>query len=147
MMPTYAGQGHCSPSAVSGMSERMLVSKGVDASMQTVEAVQALAALAQQTRLEIFRLLASRLPDGLPATEIATTLAVAPTTLSFHLQQLTQAGLLVQRRESRKLIYSVDAEGMRDLLGFLSDDCCQGRPELCRPSGVPSTSDAKATCC
>lgn len=113
--------------------------------MQTVEAVQALAALAQQTRIEIFRLLASLLPEGLPATEIATKLAVAPTTLSFHLQQLTQAGLLVQRRESRKLIYSVDAEGMSNLLGFLSDDCCQGRPELCRPASacVPAAGGPK----
>jgi|SRR5579859_4649694 len=116
--------------------------------MRTVDAVQALAALAQQTRLEIFRLLASLLPDGLPATEIATKLTVAPTTLSFHLQQLTQAGLLVQRRESRKLIYSVDADGMRDLLGFLSDDCCQGRPELCRPASVctPAEGETKAVC-
>jgi ArsR family transcriptional regulator len=117
-----------------------LQSEWVGMSMKTGEAVQALAALAQQTRLEIFRLLANLLPEGLPATEIATTLGVAPTTLSFHLQQLTQAGLLVQRRESRKLIYSVDANGMRDLLGYLSDDCCHGRPELCRPA-------ASLTCC
>ena len=99
--------------------------------METNTAIEALAALAQATRLGIFRLLLRQGPSGLPAGEIAAALAVPPATLSFHLKQLEQAGLLTSRRDSRLIFYAADIEGIRRLLAFLTEDCCQGRPEIC----------------
>lgn len=69
----------------------------------------------------------------MPAGQIAEQLDVPPATMSFHLKELTHAGLIEQRREGRSLIYTVDFKGMRSLLGYLMEDCCQGRPELCQP--------------
>jgi len=99
--------------------------------MEITQAIGALGALAQATRLEVFRLLLRQGPNGLPAGEIAAALAVPPATLSFHLKQLEQAGLLTARRDSRLIYYAADIEGVRRLLAFLTEDCCQGRPEIC----------------
>jgi DNA-binding transcriptional ArsR family regulator len=99
--------------------------------MDTETAITALAALAQDTRLRTFRLLVQTGPDGLPAGEIARRLEVQPATLSFHLQQLERAGLVVSHRDSRRIIYAPDFQGMRALLAFLTQDCCNGRPEIC----------------
>jgi DNA-binding transcriptional ArsR family regulator len=99
--------------------------------METQTAIDALSALAQETRLSAFRLLVRTGPEGLAAGEIARQLAVPPATLSFHLSQLERAGLVASKRQSRQIIYAADFEGMRALLGFLTRDCCQGRPEIC----------------
>jgi ArsR family transcriptional regulator len=95
------------------------------------QAVTALSALGHETRLAVFRLLVKAGPDGLPAGRIAEELAVAPSTLSGHLAQLERAGLLRSARADRRILYAVDFIGTRRLLGFLVDDCCDGRPELC----------------
>lgn len=104
--------------------------------MDVERATEALAALAQETRLEIFRILVRTGPQGLAAGAIAQALDVAPPTLSFHLQQLHHAGLVTKRRASRSLIYGVNISGMNELMSFLSEDCCGGHPELCRPAVV-----------
>ena len=101
--------------------------------METSDALQALGALAQETRLEVFRLLVRTGPLGLPAGRIAERIGVQPATLSFHLKELERAGLLSARRESRQIYYAPDVEGMRDLLAFLTEDCCGGHPEICAP--------------
>ncbi len=95
--------------------------------MDKKAALSALAALSQETRLDIFRLLVQSGPEGRAAGAIADRLRVAPATLSFHLSQLTNAGLIEQRRESRSLIYSAAFGRMNDLLGFLTENCC-GNP-------------------
>jgi DNA-binding transcriptional ArsR family regulator len=93
--------------------------------MELTEVGEALAALAQPSRLELFRLLVRRGPEGLPAGEIATRLAIPATTLSFHLSQLTRAGLLAARREGRSILYAADYDRMRDLMAFLTEHCCE----------------------
>ncbi len=99
--------------------------------MEMKSAIAALAALAQETRLAVFRLLVEAGPDGLPAGIIAARLGVAPATLSFHLGQLERAALIGSRRNGRQILYTADIEGTRRLLAFLTEDCCGGRPELC----------------
>jgi ArsR family transcriptional regulator, arsenate/arsenite/antimonite-responsive transcriptional repressor len=99
--------------------------------MESERAVQALSALAHETRLAVFRLLVREEPAGLPAGEVASRLQVTPATLSFHLAHLERAGLLLSNRRSRQIVYRVDLEGTRRLLAFLTEDCCQGRPDLC----------------
>lgn len=101
--------------------------------MDTKQAVEALAALSQDMRLDVFRLLVRTGPGGLCAGEIAERLAVRQNTLSTNLGVLTRAGLLVSAREGRSIRYFADLDGMRRLLGFLLEDCCGGRPETCRP--------------
>lgn len=101
--------------------------------MKLSAAAGALGALAQDTRLAIFRFLVERGPEGLPAGRIALKFGLPPATLSFHLAQLKQAGLVGSRREGRSLIYAADFARMRALLGFLTEDCCGGRPEICLP--------------
>lgn len=119
--------------------------------MKTQQAVSALAALAQETRLRIFRLLVKQGGDGLPAGQIAKRLKIPAATMSFHLKELTQAGLIEQRREGRSLIYSLDTAATRQLLEFLVQDCCQGHPELCEPQLIsiapsgPKKKQAKKT--
>lgn len=103
--------------------------------MEANHAVTALSALAQASRLAAFRLLVGEGPDGLPAGAIAERLDIPPATLSFHLAQLAQAGLVRARREGRSLVYSVDFENMRALLGFLAEHCCGGDPEACGLEG------------
>jgi DNA-binding transcriptional ArsR family regulator len=94
--------------------------------MTTLEALAALGSLAQQTRLEAFRLLVRRGPEGLPAGAIAEALEVPASSLSFHLHQLMHARLVTQERRSRQLIYAADYERMNALLGFLTENCCGG---------------------
>lgn len=101
--------------------------------METIEATRRLSALAQEARLDVFRLLVRAGPDGLPAGEIARTLDTAPNTLSAQLLVLSNAGLVRARRAGRSIIYSVDFAAMSDLLIFLTEDCCGGRSEICAP--------------
>lgn len=92
--------------------------------MEKKAVLAALTALSQETRLDVFRLLVQAGPEGRSAGAIAEALGVAPATLSFHLSNLTNAGLIVQRRESRSLIYSADYDRMNAVLDFLSENCC-----------------------
>ena len=92
--------------------------------MDRKRAIAALGALAQETRLELFRLLVARGPEGLSAGIIAEKLGVMPSSLSFHLQQLVHAGLITQRRLSRQLIYSADYGAMSELMAYLTENCC-----------------------
>ena len=94
--------------------------------MKSATAIAALSALAQELRLALFRLLVQTGPDGLPAGRIAEALAVPNSSLSHHLAQLHEAGLIAQRREGRSLIYSADYAAMDALLGFLTENCCAG---------------------
>lgn len=94
--------------------------------MDQKRAIDALAALAQETRLELFRLLVATGPDGLPAGVIAERLGVQPSSLTFHLNQLNHAGLITQRRQSRQLIYSAEYDAMNALLAYLTENCCRG---------------------
>lgn len=96
-------------------------------------AINALQSLAQETRLEVFRLLVRAGQEGVPAGEIAVALDVPAPTLSFHLNHLSNAGLIEVRRDGRQRCYTVCFDQVRDLLGFLMEDCCQGRAELCAP--------------
>jgi DNA-binding transcriptional ArsR family regulator len=100
--------------------------------MESKQAVQALGALAQDTRLGIYRLLVQAGPQGLAAGSIAEKLDLAPATLSFHLAGLTRAGLAQSRQEGRFVIYSADFQAMNALVGYLSENCCGG--QTCQPS-------------
>lgn len=108
-----------------------------------------MSALAQDTRLDVFRLLVTHEPEGLPAGEIARQLAVPPNTLSTHLAVLTRAGLIHPERQSRSIIYRAALDALGAAMTFLVTDCCQGRPDLCasllaelapgcRPPAMPS---------
>ena len=99
--------------------------------MDKTDIVRALAALAHVHRLGIFRLLVKRGPSGLPAGEIADKMGIGPTNTSFHLKELDRAGLLRATRDGRYIHYAIDVEGMRKLLTYLTEECCEGRPELC----------------
>jgi len=101
--------------------------------MQLPVAVEALSALAHASRLAVFRLLVRAGPEGMAAGDIAREVGALPNTLSSHLTILGHAGLIRSRRDGRSVIYSADYEGMRGLLGFLIEDCCAGRPEICAP--------------
>jgi ArsR family transcriptional regulator len=99
--------------------------------MDLQTAVLALSALAHEQRLGIFRLLVVRGPSGLPAGEIADAVGASPTAASFHLKELDRAGLVRATRRGRYIHYAVHVEGTRRLLDYLTEDCCQGQPELC----------------
>ncbi len=105
--------------------------------MDSSQAVQALGALAHDTRLALFRMLVERGPDGLSAGVIADRLGVPPSSLTFHVQHLHRAGLITQRRLSRQLIYAADFAAMNGLVGFLTENCCgrgvAGSAPVCRP--------------
>ena len=101
--------------------------------MDNERAILALAALAQGTRLDTFRLLVRHEPEGLPAGEVARQLAVPHNTMSAHLAILTRASLIKAERQSRSIIYRADLAILREMTLFLVKDCCQGRPELCAP--------------
>jgi DNA-binding transcriptional ArsR family regulator len=96
-------------------------------------AIAALGALAQTTRLETFRLLVRREPEGVPAGELARLLEVPQNTMSAHLATLSRAGLVKSERQSRSIIYRANLDGLRDLTLFLVKDCCGGSSELCLP--------------
>ncbi|WP_025029526.1 ArsR/SmtB family transcription factor [Nitratireductor aquibiodomus] len=102
--------------------------------MQKTEAIYALAALGQETRLDVFRLLVQAGPQGLPAGEVAARLGVVQNTASAHLKVLSQSGMIRAEREGRIIRYTADMTGFRDLLAFLLEDCCNGNPDLCRPA-------------
>ena len=106
--------------------------------MEKTDAVTALAALAQDNRLDVFRLLVQAGPEGMPAGRVAEELEIAPNTLTFHFDRLRVAGLVTVRREGRSMIYAARYETMNGLLAFLTENCCQGRPASCRPAGKPS---------
>jgi DNA-binding transcriptional ArsR family regulator len=106
--------------------------------MDKRQAIAALGALAQETRLDLFRLLVTAGPQGLPAGTIAERLGVLPASLSFHLAQLVHAGLITQRRLGRHLIYSADYAAMNALLLYLTENCC-GRDAACAPLCDPAT--------
>ena len=99
--------------------------------METRTAVVALSALAQDSRLDVYRLLVEAGPDGLAAGEIAAQLDLPAPTLSFHLAQLRNADLVTVRRDGRSLIYAADFEAMNGRLGFLTETCCGGNPAAC----------------
>ncbi|OQM74517.1 ArsR/SmtB family transcription factor [Manganibacter manganicus] len=101
--------------------------------MDMKSALAALAALGQDTRLEIFRLLVKAGGEGIPAGEIAARLGAVQNTISAHLKILDHAGLVRAAREGRTIRYVADMTGFRDLLAYLMEDCCNGAPELCRP--------------
>ena len=94
--------------------------------MEKSNAVAALAALAQDNRLDVYRLLVQAGPNGLPAGAIAAALKLAPNTLTFHFDRLRGAGLLSVRREGRSMIYAAEFDKMNALLGFLTENCCGG---------------------
>jgi ArsR family transcriptional regulator len=111
--------------------------------MKKSDAIAALASLAQESRLGIFRLLVQRGPDGLAAGDIGDRLGLPSPTLSFHLHHLRHAGLLKARRESRSIIYSADFKSMASLMAYLTENCCAGRAELCAPAACAPASIAK----
>jgi len=114
--------------------------------MTKLKAVAALGALAQESRLDIFRLLIARGPEGMPAGEIGDRLKLPSPTLSFHLNQLRYAGLVGSRRESRSIIYSANFGAMRGLMTYLTEQCCGGRPELCVPSLLSPPQRGSGSC-
>jgi ArsR family transcriptional regulator, arsenate/arsenite/antimonite-responsive transcriptional repressor len=101
--------------------------------MDNIEVMAALSALAQATRLDTFRLLVSREPDGVAAGELARLVAVPQNTMSAHLAVLARAGLVRGERQSRSIIYRADLQRFHDVTLFLLKDCCGGRPEICAP--------------
>lgn len=111
--------------------------------MELSNATQRLSALAHDSRLEVFRLLVKAGPEGMPAGEIARTLLVAANTLSAQLLVLSNAKLIAARRAGRSIIYAVNFESIRDLLVFLTEDCCGGNPQVC----APLADIARASCC
>jgi ArsR family transcriptional regulator len=111
--------------------------------MDTSHALAGLSALAQDSRLKVFRLLVRRGPEGMAAGDIARDLKLPHNTLSSHLGILCRASLVKSRKKSRSIIYSVDLDGTRELLSFLVEDCCRGKREICRPL----IASALAECC
>jgi DNA-binding transcriptional ArsR family regulator len=101
--------------------------------MESEQAILALAALAQSTRLDVFRLLAKHEPDGLAAGDIARSLAVPQNTMSSHLAILSRAGLVSAQRFSRSIFYRADLARFQAVVLFMLKDCCDGRPEICAP--------------
>jgi DNA-binding transcriptional ArsR family regulator len=101
--------------------------------MDDLETISALAALAQNTRLEAFRLLVKHEPLGIPAGEIARLMAVPQNTMSAHLAILTRAGLIMAERQSRSILYRANLEQLNQLILYLLKDCCGGRSDICAP--------------
>jgi ArsR family transcriptional regulator len=104
--------------------------------MKKQDALAALAALAQDNRLDVFRLLVQAGPEGIAAGAVAVALDLAPNTLTFHFDRLRLADLVTVRREGRSMIYAARFETMNDLLGFLTENCCGGALEKCKPASA-----------
>ncbi len=104
--------------------------------MKKTHAVAILSALAQDNRLDVFRLLVEAGPEGMPAGHIANSLKLQPNALTFHLDRLREADLVSVRRDGRSMIYSARYEAMNALISYLTDNCCQGRPGRCAPRSV-----------
>lgn len=102
--------------------------------MKKQDAVAILTALAQDNRLDVFRLLVEAGREGMPAGHIASSLKLPPSALTFHLDRLREANLVTVRRDGRSMIYAARYEAMNALVAYLTDHCCQGRPELCKPA-------------
>ncbi|BDS07153.1 transcriptional regulator [Oceaniferula spumae] len=102
--------------------------------MELKEAASTLSALAQPSRLEVFRLLVKCGEKGICAGDISQQLGIPKPTLSFHLKELTHAGLVDSERDGRSIIYRLNVGGMKALMHFLTEDCCQGKPEICSPN-------------
>jgi ArsR family transcriptional regulator, arsenate/arsenite/antimonite-responsive transcriptional repressor len=102
--------------------------------MKSNDVVAALAALAQDNRLDVYRLLVQAGSEGLSAGQVANALDLAPNTLTFHFDRLRDAGLVTVRREGRSMIYAAQFDVMNALLGFLTENCCQGAAEKCAPA-------------
>jgi ArsR family transcriptional regulator, arsenate/arsenite/antimonite-responsive transcriptional repressor len=101
--------------------------------MKKLDALAALAALSQDNRLDVFRLLVEAGRDGMPAGSVAEALKLAPNTLTFHFDRLRDAGLVTVRREGRSMIYSARYETMNALIAYLTENCCRGRADQCMP--------------
>jgi ArsR family transcriptional regulator, arsenate/arsenite/antimonite-responsive transcriptional repressor len=118
--------------------------------METTDAVAALAALAQDNRLEIFRLLVQAGPEGVAAGQVAERLGLAPNTLTFHFDRLRMAGLVGVRRDGRLMIYTARFETMDSLVSFLTENCCQGSlagcgpAVICKPKGTRNEAISRA---
>lgn len=112
--------------------------------MESSIAVKRLSALAQDNRLAVFRLLVRAGPDGVAAGDIARALDTTPNTLSAQLAVLANADLVTSRRDGRSIIYAAAYDGMSELLRYLMEDCCQGRPEVCAPLAEVAS---RAACC
>jgi len=109
--------------------------------MQTTKAIAALSALAQESRLAVFRLLVQAGPEGMAATKISEQIGIPASSLSFHLKEMLHAGLVTSKQESRFVIYSANFTTMSELIGFLTDNCCGGNPciPVCpTPCGAPA---------
>jgi ArsR family transcriptional regulator, arsenate/arsenite/antimonite-responsive transcriptional repressor len=102
--------------------------------MKKQNVLVALAALAQENRLDVFRLLVEAGPEGMPAGAVANSLKVAPNTLTFHFDRLREAGLVTVKRDGRSMIYAARYDTMNALLGYLTENCCRGRPDECLPA-------------
>ena len=112
--------------------------------MEKSNAVAALAALAQDNRLDVYRLLVQAGPDGLPAGQVAAVLKLAPNTLTFHFDRLRGAGLVSVRRDGRSMIYAARYDTMNALLDYLTENCCQGRAGQCLPAARTKRTPATA---
>lgn len=117
--------------------------------MKVKQAVKSLAALAQESRLNVFRLLVKAGEEGLSAGDLSEQLSIPPATLSFHLKELAATGLIDSVRHGRSIIYKLQPDETKSLLQFLMQECCQGRPELCqldfpRPHNTRASSNRKS---
>jgi ArsR family transcriptional regulator, arsenate/arsenite/antimonite-responsive transcriptional repressor len=112
--------------------------------MEKSNAVAALAALAQDNRLDVFRLLVEAGPQGMPAGQVAAALKLAPNTLTFHFDRLRGAGLVSVRRDGRSMIYAARYDTMNELLAYLTENCCQGRADRCVPAARTKRAPAPA---
>jgi|ERR1044072_412278 DNA-binding transcriptional ArsR family regulator len=112
--------------------------------MEKTDTIAALAALAQENRLDVFRLLVQAGPDGLAAGAVADKLSLAPNTLSFHFDRLRNAGLVTCKREGRSLIYAARYETMNGLLAYLTENCCAGVASNCAPAVCAPTAQRKS---
>lgn len=115
--------------------------------MKLNDAVTALNSLAQPARLKVFRLLVKSPDGGMCAGDISRKLGLPKPTLSFHLKELSHAGLIVSEREGRSIKFSIRERGIQQLMTFLTEDCCQGRPELCMPTNCEAADCRDSSSC